>query len=67
MVLLVHLVDDSRGAAEGLVSEEYRGHGLNSSETMVVDDLADIGALHALYGLALLVVVHKDDTLSLCA
>ena len=67
MVLLIHLVDDGRSAAEGLVSEEYRGHGLNSSETMVVDDLADIGALHALYGLALLVVVHKDDTLSLCA
>ena len=34
---------------------------------MVVDDLADIGALHALYGLAPLIVVHKDDTLSLCA
>ena len=64
MILLIHLVNDGCGTAEGLVSEEYRGHGLHSAETVMVDDLTDVRVLHTFNCLTLLIVVNKDDALS---
>ena len=52
IVLMVHLVNDGCGAAHRLVAEEYRGHGLNSTQLMMVDDLLDVRVLQTIYRLA---------------
>ena len=63
--LTVHHRDDRRAAAERLVSEVYRGHGLHGTDLMVIDDLEDVSRLDALDRLSGFVMIHEDDLLAM--
>ena len=62
---MVELVDDGGGAAQRLVAEVDRVDALQSAQPVVVDDLQNVGALHPVHRLDLLVVVDQDDLLFL--
>ena len=61
VVLMVHLRDDGRGAAERLIAEVDRSAGLHRVNAVVVDDLNNIGRTNAFGGLIALVVIDQND------
>ena len=65
--LLVHLINNRGRAAQGLVAEKYRRHGLDRAQPVVVNDFLDFRALNACHCLVLLIVVHQDHLFAPCA
>ena len=63
-MLLIHVGDDGRRAADGLVAHADGLHGLNIGQTVVVDDLEDLGLLEPGHGLRQLIVVNEHDALA---
>ena len=61
VVLMVHLRDDGRGAAERLIAEVDRSAGLHRVNAVVVDDLNNIGRTNTFGGLIALVVINQND------
>ena len=63
-VLLIHVGNNGRRAADGLVAHADGLCGLNIGQTVVVDDLEDLGLLQTGHGLRQLVVVDEYDALA---
>ena len=66
-IFTVELIDDGGSAAQRLVAEVDRIDAFQSAQTVVVDDLEDVGALDSVDRLVLFVVVHQDKLLFLCS
>ena len=60
----VHLEDDRCRTAQRLVTEEDRSDCLHGTQTMVVNQLQDIGILDAVYRLAALIVIDQNHVLA---
>lgn len=65
LVLVIHHGHDGRGAAERLIAEVDRAHGLDRIDAVVVDDLHHLGGADAVHGLTLFVMVDEDHPAAL--
>ena len=65
-VLMEHGIEDRAGAADRLPAEIDRIDRLDRTDSMVIDDLKDLGLLQIIHRLRNFRVVDQDDLLLLC-
>ena len=61
-IFLIHLIDDRRRTAYRLIAEVDRFQCLQSTDPVMVNDLQNLCKCNAVYGLACLIMIHKDQS-----
>ena len=60
IIFHIHLSNDSCRTSYGLIAEKYRSDSLNITQSVMINDLQNLGFLEAIHSLSLFIMVYKN-------